>query len=613
MKNEKGITLASLIITIIVILIIASISVYTGTSTIKYVRYNKAKSEIQLLQTNVDKWYQEYLDGNDEVLDYGEYIFDSDNNTINPIIGDIILEDTFANAGITSRQNSYRFFSEKDLKDELGLDMSYDFLVSIERRDVILFGGINYNGKTYYTTDDFGIMKVKETPLNELSFQLKQEVGFLKNIIIYDLSFADTNNEDVNISKFRVFISEKGTDKWTDVTNKITETQINNQKAYKISDLEYTEYYVKISTIDNKVDNQEMVAIEEPRAVFLDGQEVNRKMKILAGNSEAIYSSTNTNINAIKRANTMDERYETDKVDVSTSESNTPIYMWFDNESATIYYYTVDPNPEANSDSSYMFYKLNSATTLELETIDTSKVTKMIAMFWENSSLSKLDLSNFDTGNVEDMSHMFARCRGLKSLDLSSFNTRKVKSMLSMFADCYGLITLNLISFDTSNVTTMEQMFQMAQFDDDNPKLERIVFGKKWNTAKVSNMNAMFWGNVSLKELELGNFDTGNVEDMSNMFARCESLNSLDLSSFNTSKVTKMSCMIADCTNLITIYASQDFVTTNVDNSVNMFVNDTNLKGEKETTINNNPIDSTYARIDGGISNPGYFTAKPGA
>ena len=41
-----------------------------------------------------------------------------------------------------------------------------------------------------------------------------------------------------------------------------------------------------------------------------------------------------------------------------------------------------------------------------------------------------------------------------------------------------------------------------------------------------------------------------------------------------------------------------------------MFKNCTNLVGGKGTTYDANHVDKTYAHIDGGPSNPGYFTAK---
>ena len=42
-----------------------------------------------------------------------------------------------------------------------------------------------------------------------------------------------------------------------------------------------------------------------------------------------------------------------------------------------------------------------------------------------------------------------------------------------------------------------------------------------------------------------------------------------------------------------------------------MFLSSTNLVGGSGTKYNSSHIDKTYARIDGGTSNPGYFTEKP--
>ena len=41
-----------------------------------------------------------------------------------------------------------------------------------------------------------------------------------------------------------------------------------------------------------------------------------------------------------------------------------------------------------------------------------------------------------------------------------------------------------------------------------------------------------------------------------------------------------------------------------------MFYNSTNLVGGAGTRYDANHVDKTYARIDGGTSNPGYFTSK---
>jgi hypothetical protein len=71
-----------------------------------------------------------------------------------------------------------------------------------------------------------------------------------------------------------------------------------------------------------------------------------------------------------------------------------------------------------------------------------------------------------------------------------------------------------------------------------------------------------------------------------------------------------MEYMFYGCRNLTTIYAGSGWSTNAVTSSTDMFKNCTNLVGGKGTTYDANHVDKTYAHIDGGPSNPGYFTAK---
>ncbi|MBR6947651.1 MAG: BspA family leucine-rich repeat surface protein, partial [Muribaculaceae bacterium] len=104
---------------------------------------------------------------------------------------------------------------------------------------------------------------------------------------------------------------------------------------------------------------------------------------------------------------------------------------------------------------------------------------------------------------------------------------------------------------------------------------------------------------------------TSKVINMNHMFSGCIGLTSLDLSSFNTSNVTMMSSMFYNCPDLRTIYVGSGWSTAAVTGSANMFFNCTSLVGGQGTTWNeSNPTDKTYAHIDGGTSNPGYFTDK---
>ena len=140
--------------------------------------------------------------------------------------------------------------------------------------------------------------------------------------------------------------------------------------------------------------------------------------------------------------------------------------------------------------------------------------------------------------------------------------------------------------------------------------LQSITGLEYLNTSEVTDMAWMFFYCTNLTSLDLSHFNTSKVNSMYNMLGYCQSLTSLDLSSFNTSQVISMSSMFDYCGNLRTIYVGDGWDTAVVTISQDMFKNCTSLVGGKGTTYDANHIDKAYAHIDGGTSNPGYFTAK---
>ena len=251
----------------------------------------------------------------------------------------------------------------------------------------------------------------------------------------------------------------------------------------------------------------------------------------------------------------------------------------------------------SNVTSMENMFSNSAATTLDLSSFDTSKVTDMSYMF-SGSEATTLDLSNFDTSNVTNMSNMFSSSVAT-TLDLSSFDTSNVTYMSGMFSGSKAT-TLDLSNFDTSNVTSMENMF----FSSAATTLDL----SKFNTSKVTNMSGMF-SDSKATTINVSSFNTSNVANMSSMFSNSKAT-TLDLSSFNTSNVTDMSWMFSNSNNLKTIYVSSKYNTSKVTSSTNMFNGCTNLVGGQGTTYDSTKVDKTYARIDGGTSNPGYFTSK---
>ena len=179
-----------------------------------------------------------------------------------------------------------------------------------------------------------------------------------------------------------------------------------------------------------------------------------------------------------------------------------------------------------------------------------------------------------------------------------------------MFYNLPSVSYLNLKNVYTTNVTDMSWLFGFMDLGRDD---EHAINLSNFDTSNVTDMSYMFGGATNLTSLDLSNFDTSNVTNMGGMFEYCASLKSLELSNFNTPKVINMSRMFYECTSLTTIYVSNNFVTTNVTNSTQMFSNASKIVGGNGTTYNSSNINSNYARIDSS-STPGYFTnisAKP--
>ena len=223
------------------------------------------------------------------------------------------------------------------------------------------------------------------------------------------------------------------------------------------------------------------------------------------------------------------------------------------------------------------FYNCTSLETISgLEYLNTANITDMGSMFQDCYNLKSLDLTKFDTKNVSSMYFMFYNCPNLTSLDLTNFNTKNVKNMNGMFGDCTHLTSLDLTNF---------------------------------NTAKVTNMGNMFLGCSNLTSLDLTNFNTAKVTDMHGMFNGCSALISLDLTNFNTAEVRNMNRMFnmldKSSTALTTIYVSDNFVTTNVQDGKNMFKNCTKLKGFQKYFLLD--TDHQYANYK-----TGYFTKLVG-
>ena len=248
--------------------------------------------------------------------------------------------------------------------------------------------------------------------------------------------------------------------------------------------------------------------------------------------------------------------------------------------------------------------RLSALESIEnLGNINCTEVTSMYSMFRGCSSLKSIDLDPLhDAEHVYDLSFMFEGCSSLRHLDLRPLSTANVTNMYSLCAGCPALEDVVLYSFNTSGVTDMGYMF----FDCSS--LTELDL-RSFDTEKVEWMPGMFSGCSSLEIVRLNSFNTSNVESMSEMFKGCTALTSLDLRPFKTDNVRFMDEMFKGCSYLTTILCLDNWNGSDkLESSYDMFDGCFDLVGYQGTACNGNLTDVTYARLDGGASDPGYFS-----
>ena len=325
--------------------------------------------------------------------------------------------------------------------------------------------------------------------------------------------------------------------------------------------------------------------------------EVTDMSYMFEGSQASSLNLKNFDTSNVVNMNDMFNDSETTSLDLSNFDTSEVINMngMFEGSKAI----TVDLSNFDTSkvtDMSYMF-KGSQASSLNLKNFDTSNVINMNNMF-KGSKATTIDLSNFDTSKVTNMSEMFKGSQA-SSLNLNNFNTKNVTNMEDMFANSAAKI-IDVRTFNTKNVTSMADMFRET-------KTEKINLSN-FDTSNVTNMSFMFaYSSASI--IDISNFNTSKVIEMGYMFINSNA-STLDLSSFNTSNVTDMGAMFKSCYKLKTIYVSNEFNVDKVTNSNDMFSGTLNLVGGAGSKYDKNAKDKKYAHIDGGTSNPGYFTLK---
>ena len=223
MKKNKGITLISLVVTIAVLIILASIATYSGVNVIRQSKLDKFTTEMGIMQTEVNNLYDRYSNGTEEekneIINYGKELDSEANNVF-----------TVNASGITD-SSGYRYY-DKDTIESLGIEnIEEEFYVNVSKRSVISRLGIEYEGEKYYTLEQLpsGLYNVEyenkniEKPTFDVS---AEEVNGKYKITISNIQYSGY------IDKWEVKYQKEGQDYWS--TSEDLSFFVNESGKYKI-------------------------------------------------------------------------------------------------------------------------------------------------------------------------------------------------------------------------------------------------------------------------------------------------------------------------------------------------------------------------------------------
>ena len=201
--NEKGITIITLVITIIILLILASIGVNSGKGTIELAKYDKLRNELTIIQTKVNDLNQE------NKTEIGQKISTAQKSILNIDTVSNIIYSGRTEAEKAEIENGFRYCSSNYIEKQFELDgIERDYLINVEYRYVVSCEGLEYKGTVYYMID-------------------QMESG------LYNVAY---HNKNSNIGSFDVSAEKVGEKYKISVSNIQHEGYVSNwQVKYKLS------------------------------------------------------------------------------------------------------------------------------------------------------------------------------------------------------------------------------------------------------------------------------------------------------------------------------------------------------------------------------------------
>ena len=234
MKEENGITLVALILTIVILIILTTISIQTGTESIDSTKLQGFYTHLEVIQKRVDDvaaTNESYIDSFGDTVyikQQGADLTDAQKTKLQ----NILTSEGFTNLSI----DNFRYFTIQDLENIMDLsEIDYDVFIDFENRAVIAENGVEVDGKTYYVLENTTYFVEHNTTKN---------TGEIESIDYTVTNYIDnTYKVNVNIKQNLGDIEGLGYVKYKKTTTKYWETSNNTEMILEL-DVEYNIMYI---------------------------------------------------------------------------------------------------------------------------------------------------------------------------------------------------------------------------------------------------------------------------------------------------------------------------------------------------------------------------------
>ena len=513
-KQNAGITLLALCITIIVIIILASITIgaISGDNGIlgnagKAKEDTEISNEKEIISVAVVQAMGKNKRGD---LEEGEFQNELDEE----------LEERLAE--VTLDTEDYGFFVKFETSGRI---------YKVDRNGNVEYLGIE--SELITQADITATPESNTTPELTQTVELTIETPILIEGAEYSLVYSWSKDKE-NAPEDSQFTEEKN----LEGTGRIRKATVNS------NDTEEGDYYLWVRIVVGEIEKEKCFgpyAIKDHTTLAKVENDENTSTSGFLGSEEKNEEVTRGKIEKIEIVNTKAGHSVEDENCWDVSQSKNGAYLaWYEDKDNDGYYEITiggEGGVVANGNSSNLFANIGygvenqEVEIIGLENLDTELVNNMSYMF-SNCKVKDLNLSKFNTNSVTDMQYMFYYCSNLNTLDLNNFETKNVILMDYMFSNCGNLVNLKINKFNTDSTTHMNRMFNECK----NLKSLDI---NNFNVEKVINMAYMFNGCSNLEELDLSKWNTKNLNDTSSIFSGCTNLKKLDIRKFDMTNINR--------------------------------------------------------------------------